>query len=443
MGCTIDTPFVRDSQAVCQRCFLEDVTKRPAANPAPTGLPFVTYILAIGTFLMGTTEFIIAGLLPEIAHDLDVSEARAGTLITIFAVGMIVGTPGMAILTLRLPRRTTLVLALGVFAVGHVIVALGSGFALLLTARFLTALATGAFWAVAAVVASRAAGPTASSRALGVVLGGGMLANVIGVPLGAFGGQLIGWRGPFWVLAGLAAAAAVLITRFVPHDDPKDARPSVRSEFASLRSRQLWLTLISAAMIMGGTLATYSYIAPLLSNRAGLPANLVPLALVGFGVGALIGSFLGGRLGDTRPYTATLTAAAATAAILLAVCLLSNQTLPTVILVALLGLTSMTVNPILISLAVRFAHRAPTLASALSTSAFNLGTAVGSWIAGHSLESPLRELGPPLVGTVIATLTLAPLAALALAHRRRASSTTALAVAHEEVERGGVPVGMR
>jgi DHA1 family inner membrane transport protein len=211
------------------------------------------------------------------------------------------------------------------------------------------------------------------------------------------------------------------MVRFVAHDDPDRARPSMRSEFASLRSRRLWLVLLSATMIMGGTLATYSYIAPLLTNRAGVPANLVPLALVGFGIGALVGSFLGGRLGDTRPYTSTLIAAAGTATILLAVCLVSDLTWPTVLLVALLGLTSMTINPILIALAVRFAKQAPTLASALSTSAFNLGTAVGSWIAGRALDSSVHELGPPMVGTVVAALTLIPLAALAYAHQREVS----------------------
>jgi predicted MFS family arabinose efflux permease len=389
-----------------------------------TRLPFVTLVLAIGTFLMGTTEFIIAGLLPEIAQDLDVSVAHAGLLITVFAAGMIVGTPGMAILTLRLPRRTTLALALAVFAVGHVIVAVGSGFAVLLAARFVTALVTGAFWAVAAVVASQVAGPAASSRAIGVVLGGGMLANVVGVPLGAFAGQLVGWRGPFWVLAVLATLTSVLVLRFVPHDDPEQARPSIRSEFASLNSRRLWLALISCTMIMGGVLSTYSYIAPLLTDRAGLTSNLVPLALVGFGGGALVGSYLGGRLGDARPHATTLVAAGATAAILVALCIVSHHALPTVVLVALLGLSGMTVNPVLISMAVRFAGQAPTLASALSTSAFNLGTAVGSWIAGRALESSMNELGPPLVGAVIATLTLIPLVALAITQRPRVSSTT-------------------
>src|SRR3954452_16498795 len=184
---------------------------RPAAR-----LPFVIYVLALGTFLMGTTEFVVAGLLPEIAGDLHVSVARSGLLITVFAVGMIVGAPLMTMLTLRLPRRLTLMLALGVFAAGHVIVALGSSFAVLLAARFLTALATGAFWAVANVVAARTAGPGARSRALGVVGAGAMLANVVGVPLGAFAGQVVGWRGPFWALAILAVASMGLIARYVP-----------------------------------------------------------------------------------------------------------------------------------------------------------------------------------------------------------------------------------
>jgi len=387
--------------------------EQPAAQATARRLPSVVVVLAIGTFLMGTTEFVIAGLLPQIAADLGVSVARAGLLITIFALGMIVGTPAMAILTLRVPRRLVLTLALVVFALAHVLVALGSGFGLLLAARFLTALATGAFWALAAVVAARAAGGAMSSRAIGVVLGGGMLANVVGVPLGAFAGRLIGWQGPFWALAALGAVAAVLILRFVPDDDAAGPTPSIRAELRGLRCARLWLALGASALIMGGVLSTYSYVAPLLTARAGLPANAVPLALVGFGAGALLGSIVGGRLGDRRPYATMLVAAALTVAILAALCLLSQQALPTVILIALLGLAGMTINPVLISLAVTFACDSPTLASALSTSSFNLGIAGGSWIAGLTLGSRLQELGPPLVGSLIATLTLIPLALLA------------------------------
>jgi DHA1 family inner membrane transport protein len=386
---------------------------------SPTRLPPVVYVLALGTFLMGTTEFVVAGLLPEIAGDLQVSVARAGLLITVFAVGMIVGAPSMAMLTRRLPRRLTLMLALGVFAAGHVIVAVSSSFALLLGARFLTALATGAFWALANVVATRAAGPAASSRALGMVGAGAMLANVIGVPLGAFAGQLIGWRGPFWALAVLAVAAVALIARTVPHDSPDDRTASIRSELRALPSGRLWLALAACATTTGGVLSAYSYISPLLTDRAGIAGELVPLVLVGFGIGALAGTVVGGRLGDVRPHTTTIVAAAATAFLLLAICLLASYAVAVVVLVAVLGFFGLGANPVLMSLSVRFAGQAPALGSGLSVSAFNLGTAVGSWIAGLTLGTTLGSGGPAVVGAVIAALTLIPTTAIALGQQRR------------------------
>ncbi|CAM5322569.1 MFS transporter [Streptomyces purpurascens] len=274
---------------------------------------------------MGTTEFAVAGLVPEIAGDLQVSVARTGLLITVFAVGMIVGAPLMAMLTLRLPKRLTLMLALGVFAAGHVMVALSSNFTLILAVRFLTAIATGAFWAVANVAAAHAAGPAASSRALGVVGAGAMLAHVVGVPLGAFAGQLMGWRGPFWALAVLSAAAIVLIARTVPHDDLAQHTGSIRSELTALRSGRLWLVLAACATTTGGVLAAYSSIAPLLTDRTGLAAGLVPLVLVGFGLGALAGSIIGGRLGDRRPHAVTIIAAAGATLLLLAIVLLAGS----------------------------------------------------------------------------------------------------------------------
>ncbi|MCG8969008.1 MFS transporter [Streptomyces sp. CL12-4] len=391
----------------------------------PTRLPLVVYVLALATFLMGTTEFVVAGLLPEIAGDVQVSVAQAGMLITVFAVGMVVGAPLMAMLTLRLPKRWTLILALAVFAVGHVIVALGSSLALLLAARFLTALATGAFWAVANVVAARAVGPAASSRALGVVGAGAMLANVVGVPLGAFAGQLMGWRGPFWALAALAVAAMGLIARHVPHDGPAAEAVSIRSELSALRSGRLWLALAACATTTGGVLATYTYISPLLTDRAGLASGLVPLVLVGFGIGALAGFLVGGRLGDRRPYATTIVAPAVTTILLLAICLLAGHAVPTIVLVALLGLFGLGANPVLIALAVRFAGRAPALGSALTVSAFNLGTAAGSWIAGLALESSLGATGPAAIGTGIAALTLFPTIAIALTRSRRPVPTSA------------------
>ncbi|MET7683288.1 MFS transporter [Streptomyces sp. NPDC005423] len=386
----------------------------PLAAGTPQGrLPFVVWVLAVGTFLMGTTEFVIAGLLPEIAGDLGVGVSHAGLLITAFAVGMIVGGPTMALATLRLPRRLTLVLALTVFALGHVVAALSSSFTVVLAARVVTALATGAFWAVGFVIATAAAGPARATRAVGVLMGGLTLANVVGVPIGSFVGRYTGWRGPFWALAVLAALAAVFIGRFVP-DAGRSAEVSVRAEARALRQGRLWLALAAAVLIMGGVLATYTYITPLLTDRAGIPAGAVPLVLIVFGLGALGGTAIGGRLGDRRPLATTLTAAVVTALALFLLIPLSTAPVTAVALVFLMALAGFTVNPVVTSLAVRFAGDAPTLTSALTTSAYNTGIAAGSALAATALDTSLGLTGPALVGAVSAALTLLPLIALAL-----------------------------
>ncbi|MFB7209015.1 MFS transporter [Streptomyces sp. NPDC056255] len=386
------------------------------AARAPGKLPFFVWVLAAGTFLMGTTEFVIAGILPDIAPDLGVGVSHAGLLITAFAVGMIVGGPTMALATLRLPRRLTLVLALSVFAAGHVMAALTSSFTLVLAARFVTALATGAFWAVGFVIATTAAGPANATRAVSVMMGGLTLANVAGVPAGSLVGHVTGWRGLFWALAALAALAAV-IGRFVPRTERR-AQDSVRDEVRALRQDRLWLALAAAVLIMGGVLAVYTYITPLLTDRAGLPAGAVPLVLIAFGAGALGGTAIGGRFGDRRPMATTIPAAAATALALLALIPLSINPVAAIALIFLMALTGFTINPVVTALAVRFAGDAPTLASALTTSAYNTGIAAGSALAGQALASSLGVTGPALVGAVFAGLTLLPLIALATVTNR-------------------------
>lgn len=392
---------------------------------AESRLPFITYVLAAGVFLMGTTEFIVAGILPEIAHDLGITVADAGLTITVFAIGMIVGTPTMAVLTLKMSKRVTLSLALAVFVIGHIIVALSDDLTMILIARFVTALATGAFWAVAAVVAARAAGPALASKALGIVLGGGMLANVVGVPVGSFAGQAIGWRGPFWALALVAVIAMVVVFVQVPVEDGTETAPSVRAEISSLKDVRVWLVFAGAAIVCGSSLAVYSFIAPLLTETSGLAASTVPLVLVVYGIGAFIGSNLGGTLGAKRPHTVLWTAASATFLVLVGLFVFSHHAGVTIVLVGLLGLFGMSTNPILIGMAVRFADRAPTLASALATASFNFGTAVGSWIAGSTLETKLGASGPVLVGAIIAILYFIPLALLRVKDRSRTAEPVA------------------
>ncbi|GED83215.1 MFS transporter [Streptomyces sp. 6-11-2] len=395
-----------------------------SASPGKAKLPFVVWLLTLGTFLMATTEFIVAGILPEMASDLGVSVSRAGLLITSFAIGMIVGAPAMSIATLRMPKRVTLVLALAVFAAGHVLAALSSSFTVVLAARVLTALATGTFWAVASVVASAAVAPTARARALGMIVSGVGLATVVGVPLGSLVGNHIGWRGAFWALAVLAGAAALVIGKFIPTEPRPGVAPSIRSEFTALRSGRLWLALAASVLLLGGVIAAYSYVAPLLTDRAGIPTGAVSLILVGYGIGALIGTNIGGRLGDRRPLATQITAALIAVVVLaLLQTPLSTNPVATVVLLVLMGLAGQSVPPVSTALVVRFAGKAPTLAAALSASAFNAGIAMGSLIAGIALDSSLGLTGPSLVGMIMAALALAPLLALTTIRVTRTDST--------------------
>lgn len=382
-----------------------------ATATASAKLPFVVMLLAVGTFLTATTEFVIAGLLPELASDLDVSVARAGLLITAFAVGMIVGAPVIAIATARVPQRSTLVAALLVFSAGHVVAAISSSFAVVLVARVVTALATGTFLAVAAAVAVSAVGAANGARAMGTLMSGVALATVVGVPLGSWVGQLVGWRGVFWGLAVVSAVAAVVIARLVPHSD-REAAPTLREQASVLSQGRLWLVLAATALVTGGFMAAFSYVSPLLTERTGLSDNAVPLVLVGFGVGSLIGTNLAGRFGDRGPLRTFTVIAVSSTAVLLLLIPLSTMTVPTTVLVVLLGATGMAVTAIATPLAVRFGHHSPSLAAALAVSAFNVGIAAGSALAGAALESSLGATGPEVVGAIMVCLGLVPLAIL-------------------------------
>jgi predicted MFS family arabinose efflux permease len=331
---------------------------------------------------------------------------------------MIIGAPLLALLTMRMSKRLALILALVVFVLGHVVVAISADFSVLLAARFITAVATGAFWAVAAVVATRAAGSAAGARALGVVGAGGALATVLGVPIGAFIAQLAGWRGTFWFLAVAAAVATIFVARLVPADSPSRQDTSLRTQLAGLRSGRLWLALLACLTTTGGVLAAYSFIAPILTDQAGVPASLVPLVLTGFGVGSFIGTILGGRFGDAHPGLVTILTPAVTAVVLIAISVNTGAPWLMTAVVVLLGLFGLSANGVLIHLAVQFSGRAATLGSALAVSAFNVGTAVGVAIAGVALSTPLGVHGPAAVGAVIVSLTLFPAITLAALRRR-------------------------
>ncbi|MFD1721695.1 MFS transporter [Amnibacterium endophyticum] len=376
-------------------------------------LPPVVFVLAAGTFLMLTSEFVVAGLLPAMARDLGNGIPQVGTAITVFAVGMI-ASPATVLLTLRLPRRSTLALLLAVFAAGHVAAALSPALAPLLVARFVTALATGAFWALSGLVAADAAGEAASSSALGVIQGGGALATVLGVPVGAFAAQAGGWRDPFWALALLAALASLLVLRTVPGGHARHGAPTLRGELHALRRGRLWLVLGTCALVAAGVLSIYGFSAPLLVDCAGLPEALVPVALAVFGGAGLVGTLLAGRLGDRHPHAVVVGAAAITLAAAALLLPASSSPVPAVLVLGLLGLSGLSANPVLALLAIRAGGSAPTLASALTPAAFNTGTAVGTGIASAALAGSAGVLAPVQIGVVAAALVLGASIAIAL-----------------------------
>src|SRR3954464_9344076 len=380
-------------------------------------LPPIVPVLALGAFLMCTTEFLIAGLLPQMADSFGVRPSQIGLLITAFAFGMILGAPVMALATLRLPKRATLVLALTTFAAAHIIAALSGSLELLFAARVLTGVVTGAFWSAATVVATRAVDSGTRPQARGVIGSGVALATVLGVPLGSLAGEHLGWRGAFWALAALAVFAAAVVGRFTPAEAP-GAAVSVRAELRALRSGRLWLVLGSTVLVMGGCMGTFSFLSPLLTERSGIPLEFVPLVFVCFGVGSMIGTNVVGRFADRRPVATFIACATAAGLVLVMLIPLSAEAVSAVIVVTLLGVVTMAIPPVATGLSVRLAGSASTLAAAFTVSAFNGGIAAGSSIGGQTLTPALGETGPATVGVAMVALGLVPLIALAASARR-------------------------
>lgn len=367
-------------------------------------IPLVVPVLALAIFALGTSEFMIAGLLPELAADLAVSIPQAGFLISAFAIGMIVGAPLMAVLTLRLPWRVTLVGALVVFAVGHVVGAFAQDYAVMVVARVGTAVATGAFWAVAAVVTVTSVPVGARTRALSVLLAGLTVAAVAGVPLGTLVGQAFGWRSAFWAVAALALLGIVGVLATVGERPAGMPAPRLSAEFVAFRRGRLWIALLTTAFYQTSVIATFSYIAPLLTDVTGLAAGWVPAVLFAYGAGGLAGVLIGGRLGDAHPWS-TLFGALAAAGVLLAVVALF-ATVPVVVVgaVLLLGVVAFVAAAPLNGRVFALAGSAPTLTSATNTAAFNVGNTLGPLFGGLLIAAGLGYTAPAWLGVGLAAV---------------------------------------
>ncbi|MET7283091.1 Cmx/CmrA family chloramphenicol efflux MFS transporter [Kribbella sp. NPDC005582] len=378
-------------------------------------LPFAVYLLGAAIFAQGTSELMLAGLLPEISADLHVSIPAAGLLISAFAIGMLVGAPVLAVVTLRWSRRTAMLAFLLAFALTHVAGALTTDYGVLLATRVAGAFVYAGFWAVASVTAIELAGPQSRARAMSVLAGGLTVASIVGLPAGTALGQHLGWQSAFWAVAAMSAVAMVGLLFTIP-GGRSGTTPELRLELRALRNPALWLAYGTTALSTAGILAIFSYLAPLLTDSTGLSSGWIPAILAFYGVGALIGITTAGRTADRRPFT-TLTVALTgllVAALLLA---LGAGTpwlaVPAVILVGTFGFAT---NPAVNARVFALAGAAPTLAAAFNISAFNVGITVGPWLAGLPLDA---GAGYPTVGWVGALFTVLALGTVVVATRLR------------------------
>lgn len=371
-----------------------------------SGLPLAIWGIGFGIFAQGTSELMLAGLLPEMAADLGVTIPQAGWLISAFALGMLVGAPILAVLTLRWPRRFALLVFLGVFVLSHVVGALSDSYGLLFAMRFVGAFAYAGFWAVGGSTAMAMVGPERRGQAMSIVAGGLTVATVIGLPAGTWIGQLFGWRGAFWAVAIISTIAALVLLASVPALRA-ESPPSVRAELRGLRPPRLWLSYAMTAVATTALLGTFSYLSAMLLETTGLDSAWVPAVLFGYGFGALIGIAIGGKAADRFPRAVLGIGFAGLLVASLLLSMLAHQTIATVVLVVAVGLLGFSTNPALNSRFLAIAPKAPTLAVSGNISAFNVGITLGPWIGGLVIAGGHGYPAIPAVGAVIAALALA------------------------------------
>ncbi|BCM72588.1 MULTISPECIES: Cmx/CmrA family chloramphenicol efflux MFS transporter [Streptomyces] len=385
-------------------------------------MPFPLYLLGLAVFAQSTSEFMLAGLAPDIARDLGVSVPTAGTLTSAFAVGMIVGAPLTALLGRRRPGRQSLLVFLGVFLAVHVVGALTGDFSVLLATRVLAALANAGFLAVGLTAATAMVAPDAKGRATAVLLGGTTLACVVGVPAGAALGQLLGWRSAFWAVALMSAPALLAVARSVPRGpaDTAGPGPDARAELRALRRPRLRSVLCLAALVNGATFCTFTYLAPLVTEVCGLEARWVPAVLALFGAGAFAGVTAAGRLADRGARAVLPAAGAALLAGWAALAVAAGQPAAAVALVPVLGLLAFGVGSTLVTRVLYEAVDAPSLGGAFATSALNVGAALGPALGGAALDGGLGHRSPVWVSALL--MAVAGLVARGSARRRERSA---------------------
>ncbi|WP_427922882.1 MFS transporter [Streptomyces sp. cg40] len=383
-------------------------------------MPLALLALAVGAFGIGTTEFVIMGLLPEVADDLHVSIPTAGHLVSAYALGVVIGAPLLAAVTARMSRRTVLIALMVLFVAGNALSAFAANYDYLLAARFLSGLPHGAFFGVGAVVATTMVAPERKARSVSLMFLGLTVANIVGVPAATLMGQHLGWRATFLAVSAIGLAAIASLALLIPHDHAHAPAVGLRREMAALKSLPVWLALGTTVAGFGALFSAYSYITPMLTDAAGFADGSVTLLLALFGVGATAGNLLGGRLADHSLRGTLFGGLVSLGAVLALFPLLMTTEWSAALAVVLLGVAAFVTGSPLQLMVMEKAAAGPSLASSANQAAFNLANAGGAWIGGLALAAGFGATSPAVAGALLAVLGLGVAATAWSVDRRRA-----------------------
>ncbi len=368
-------------------------------------MPLALLALAMGAFGIGTTEFVVMGLLPHMGADLGVSVPTAGFLVTGYALGVMIGAPLMTVLGTRISRRNMLMLLMGLLILGNLVTAIAPVFAIVLIGRVVASLAHGAFFGIGSVVAAELVAPDKAAGAIAMMFTGLTVANVAGVPLGTFVGQTAGWRVTFLIVAALGVAGLAGVATFVP-DVPGPAGVRLRHEIAAFKNTQVVLAMAMTVLGFGGVFAAITYIAPMVTEVSGFADSSVTWLMVVFGLGMVAGNLVGGRFADRTLMPMLYTALGGLALVLGLFTFLATDKVFSVAAVFLIGALGFATVPPLQKRVLDHAPGAPTLASAVNIGAFNLGNALAAWLGGLAISAGLGYTAPNAVGAVLAAAAL-------------------------------------
>jgi DHA1 family inner membrane transport protein len=370
-------------------------------------VPLALLALAVGAFGIGTTEFVMMGVLPQAAADLGVSIPTAGNLITGYALGVVLGAPTLTVLGTRLPRKTLLLSMMGLFTLGNLLFALSPSAGIGTAFRFLAGLPHGAFFGAGAVVAASMAGEGSRARAVSMMFMGLTVANVVGVPLGTLLGQQLGWRATFFVVTAVGIVAIAAIAAFVPNQGrPSDGEASLKTQLGAFRIPQVWLALIIVTLGLGGTFSCLSYLTPILTGVSGFSPTGVTLMLALIGLGMTAGNILGGRLADKALMPGLYGALIGIGTILTLFTITSGNQITAAITVFFIGVGGFMVAPIMQARVMHKAGGAPSLVSAAVQSAFNIANSIGAYLGGLAIATGGGPTSPALVGAGLAAVGL-------------------------------------